>query len=152
MQVENLREVLLWTTAFHENLQECLQHCAKENTDERARMTLVYLADHEESLARVVKGFATTADSKALNTWCYDYLEKHPIVKHGHCDSPFKSLDTDHVMEKVVDQHEQVIGLYEHLYSRVDIDSAKELLDTIKDVEENEIKRMVHAANRLSDM
>ncbi|WP_194756362.1 ATPase [Aliidiomarina indica] len=152
MQVENLREVLVWTVAFHENLKECLRDCAKENEDERARMTLEYLVGHEESLGRIVNGFVKTAESKALNTMCYDYLEKHPIVKHGHCDSPFKSLDTDHVMEKLVDQHEQVIALYEHLYSRVDINAAKELLDAIKDVEENEIKRMVHSANRLSDM
>lgn len=152
MQVENLREVLQWTAAFHQNLKECLQDCSKENQDERAQMILVYLADHEGSLERILRGFSTTAERNALNTYCYDYLEKHPILKHGHCGSPFKSLDTEHIMEKVVDQHEQVIALYEHLYSRVDIDSAKELVDAIRDVEENEIKRMVQSANRFSDM
>ena len=55
-------------------------------------------------------------------------------------------------MENIVNHHEQVIELYEHLYSRVDIDSAKELLETVKSVEENEIKRMVQTANRFSDM
>ena len=45
-----------------------------------------------------------------------------------------------------------MIELYTHIYSRVDIDSAKELLDTIKEVEEKEIKRMVQAVNRFSDM
>jgi uncharacterized protein (DUF305 family) len=55
-------------------------------------------------------------------------------------------------MEKIVNHHDQVIELYIHLYSRVDIDSAKALLDKIKDVEENEIKRIVQSANRFSDM
>lgn len=152
MQVESLREVLQWTAAFHQNLKACLLDCSDENKDERARMILVYLADHEGSLERIVRGFSNTAESKALNTYCYDYLEKHPILKHGHCGSPFMNLDTDHIMEKIVDQHEQVLAMYDHLHSRVDIDSAKELLDTIRDVEENEIKRMVQSANRFYDM
>ena len=152
MQVETIRDVLNWTVSFHTNLKDCLTHCSTQNKDERARMVLTYLSDHEGSLARVVKGFIKTADEKALNTWCYDYMEKHPIIKHGHCDSPFKELDMAHIMEKVVNQHEQVLELYTHLYSRVDINSAKDLLDTIHDVQENEIRRMVQSANRFSDM
>jgi uncharacterized protein (DUF305 family) len=115
-------------------------------------MTLNYLSDHEGSLERIVQGFENAADKKALNTWCYDYMEKHPIIEHGHCDSPFKSLDMSHIMEKIVNHHEEVLELYTHLYSRVDIDSAKELLDAIHDVEENEIKRMVQSANRFADL
>lgn len=152
MQVETIRDVLNWTVSFHKNLKDCLKHCSKENKDERARMILDYVSDHEERLERLVKEFENTADEKALNTWCYDYIEKHPIIEHGHCDSPFKELDMSQIMEKTVNLHEQVIELYTHLYSRVDIDSAKELLDELKDVEENEIKRMVQSANRFSDM
>ncbi|PKG99542.1 ATPase [Paraglaciecola sp. MB-3u-78] len=152
MQVETIRDVLNWTVTFHKNLKDCLKHCSEQNKDERAQMTLHYLSDHEASLERIVQGFINTADKKALNTWCYDYIEKHPFIEHGHCDSPFKELDMTHIMEKTVNHHQQVIELYTHLYSRVDIDSAKELLDTIKGIEENEIKRMVQGVNRFSDM
>jgi CRISPR/Cas system CSM-associated protein Csm4 (group 5 of RAMP superfamily) len=152
MQVETIRDVLNWTVSFHKNLKECLADCSKQNEDERARMILNYLSDHEKSLEQIVQGFEHASDKKALNTWCYDYMEKHPIIKHGHCDSPFKALDVPHIMEKIVNHHDQVIELYIHLYSRVDIDSAKALLDKIKDVEENEIKRIVQSANRFSDM
>ncbi len=152
MQVETIRDVLSWTVSFHKNLKDCLEHCSKQNKDERARMVLSYLSGREGSLERIVKGFEKTADKNALNTWCYDYIEKHPIIEHGHCDSPFKELDMSHIMEKIVNHHGQVIELYTHLYSRVDIDSAKELLDTIKDVEENEIKQIVQSVNWFSDM
>lgn len=152
MQIETIKDVLSWTVDFHKNLKECVTHCSKQNQDERARMILNYVSGHEASLERMVEGFLNTANRNALDTWCYDYIGKHPIVEHGHCDSPFKELDTDHIMEKVVNHHEQVIELYDHLYSRVDIDSAKELLETVKNVEENEIKRMVQTANRFSDM
>lgn len=152
MQVETIRDVLNWTVSFHKNLKDCLKHCAHLNKDERAGMILNYLADHEGSLARIVQGFVNTADKKALNTWCYDYMDKHPIIKHGHCESPYQELDMPHIMERTVANHKHVIELFEHLYSRVDTDSAKELLETIKGVEENEIKRMVQTANRFSDM
>jgi uncharacterized protein (DUF305 family) len=152
MQVETIRDVLNWTVLFHQNLKECLEHCAKQNKDERARMLLSYLADHEASLERMVQGFENDADENALSTWCYDYIAKHAIIKHGHCVSPFTALDVPHIMEKIVNHHEEVLELYTHLYSRVDIDSAKALLDKLHDVEENEIKRMVQSANRFSDM
>ncbi|MFT6737696.1 MAG: hypothetical protein ACJA0G_001836, partial [Kangiellaceae bacterium] len=69
-----------------------------------------------------------------------------------HCDSLFEELDMSHIMEKIVNHHEQVIELYIHIYFSVGIDSAKKLLDAIKDIEENEIKRIVQSANRFSDM
>lgn len=152
MQVETIKDILNWTVSFHKNLKDCLKHCAEQNKDERARMTLDYLSGHEASLERIVKGYLKAADQNSLNTWCYDYIEKHPFLAHGHCDSPFKELDMTHIMEKTVNHHDHVIELYTHLYNRVDIASAKGLLDAIKDVEENEIKRMVQAVNRFSDM
>lgn len=152
MHVETIKDVLNWTVAFHENLKDCLRHCARLNNDERAKMTLQYLAEHEGSLARIIKGFANTAEAKVLNTWCYDYLDKHTIVKHGHCESPYKNSDMNHIMERTVEHHQHVIALFDHLYSRVDTDSVKELIETIKGVEEHEIKRMVQTANRFSDL
>jgi hypothetical protein len=152
MQVETIRDVLNWTVLFHKNLKDSLKNSAKQNKDERARMILNYLSDHEESLEHIVQGFENAADENALDTWCYDYIEKHSIIEHIDTDSLFEELDMPQIMEKIVNHHEQVIELYIHIYSRVDIDSAKNLLDTIRDIEENEIKRIVQSANRFSDM
>jgi hypothetical protein len=152
MQVETVRDVLNWTVLFHKNLKVSLKQSSKQNKDERARMILSYLSEHEESLEQIVQGFENTADEKALNTWCFDYIEKHAIIEYVHCDSFFEELDMSHIMEKIVNHHEQVIELYIHIYFSVGIDSAKKLLDAIKDIEENEIKRIVQSANRFSDM
>lgn len=152
MQIETIRDVLNWTVLFHKNLKDSLNQSSKQNKDEGARMMLRYLSEHEESLENIVQGFENTADEKALNTWCFDYIEKHSIIEHVDCNSLFEELDISDIMEKIVNHHEQVIELYIHIYSRVDIESAKTLLDTIKDIEENEIKRIVQSANRFSDM
>ncbi|MBH0059177.1 ATPase [Pseudoalteromonas sp. SWXJZ94C] len=152
MQIETIRDVLNWTVLFHKNLKDSLNQSSEQNKDEGARMMLRYLSEHEESLENIVQGFENTADVKALNTWCFDYIEKHSIIERVDCNSLFEELDISDIMEKIVNHHEQVIELYIHIYSRVDIESAKTLLDTIKDIEENEIKRIVQSANRFSDM
>lgn len=152
MQVETLKDVLHWTRAFHQHLSQCLSHCADKNTDERARMVLAYLSNHEKILSQVVSGFETSGDEHALNTWFYEYINKHPIVRHVHCDAPFADLDATQIMAVIVDQHQQVIELYRYLASRADIPSARELLETLRSLEENEMMRMTQSTNRFGDM
>lgn len=152
MQIETLRDVLNWTKEFHQHLNQCLSHCADKNTNERAKLILAYLSDHEESLAKVVNDFETSGNENALNTWCYEYVNKQPIVRHGHCDAPFADLDAVQIMDVIVDQHQQVIELYRFLASRADIPSTQEMLTSLGSLEEHEIMRMVQSANRFEDI
>lgn len=152
MKIETLKDILHWTKEFHQHLSQCLSHCADKNTDKRARMVLDYLADHEKSLMKIVNGFASSSNEHALNTWCYEYVNRQPIIQHVHCDTPFADLDATQVIEVVVDQHQQVIELYRYLASRADIPSAQEMLESLKSMEEHEIMRMVQSTNRFGDM
>lgn len=152
MQIETIRDALHWTKEFHQHLSQCLTHCADKNTDERARMMLAYLSDHEKALTQVVSGFEASGDEHALNTWCYEYVHKHPITQHVHCDAPFADLDATQIMAVIVDQHQQVIELYRYLASRANIPSARELLESLQGLEEHEMMRMAQSANRFDDM
>ena len=152
MQIKTLKDVLHWTREFHQHLSQCLSHCADKNMEERARMILAYLSDHEKALTKVVSGFETSGDEHALNTWCYEYVAKHPIVRHAHCDAPFAELDTTQIMEVIVDQHQQVIELYRYLASRAEIPSAKELMESLQSLEEHEMMRMAQSVNRFGDL
>jgi hypothetical protein len=152
MQVETLRDVLHWTKVFHQELSQRLSHGAGKNIDERAQILLSYLSDHEKSLTKALSGFQTSGEEHALNTWFYEYIQKHPIIRHVHCDAPFAELDARQIMEVIVDQHQQVIELYRHLESQAVIPSAIELLATLRSLEEHESMRMTHAANRFDDM
>ena len=152
MQVETLRDVLVWTREFHKNLSACLQHCAGKNENARSQMLLAYLAVHEQELAQTVAGFVDTADTRALNTWCYDYMDKHPILHSTNCDAPFQDLGPEEIMSVVTDQHDQVIELYRYLFGRADIEATRELMDEVKSLEEQEIRQMVQGVNRMQDM
>ena len=152
MQVETIKDVLHWTKEFHQHLSECLSSSVEKNTDERAKMLLAYLSDHEKNLAKVIHGFETSGNESALNTWCYEFVNKHPIIQNVHCDSLFADLDTAQIMEVIVDQHQQVIELYSYLFSRAEVPSAKELLDNLRSLEKHEAMRMSQSANRLNDI
>ena len=88
MQIETLKDVLHWTKEFHQHLSQCLSHCADKHADERAKMMLEYLSEHEKTLTDVIGGFEKSGDENALNTWCYEYASHHPITLHAHCDAP----------------------------------------------------------------
>lgn len=152
MEVETLRDVLHWTSKFHRQLSECLADCSDKNVDQRAQMVLAYLADHEKVLTQVVSGFEQSGDEQALNTWCYEYVQKHPIVQNVHNDAPFAELDAQQIMEVVADQHAQVIELYRHLASKEMLPAAREILESLQSLEEHEMMRMAQSANRFSDM
>ena len=50
MKVETLRDVLHWTSEFHQHLSECLKRGADKTDNTRAQMLLNYLSEHEEKL------------------------------------------------------------------------------------------------------
>jgi hypothetical protein len=152
MQVETLKDVLAWTVKFHRNLSACLRHCAGSNQDARAKLLLDYLAQHEEKLSAIVSRFEETAETRALNTWCYDYLEKHPILHSTQCDAPFQDLEPDEIMAVITDQHEQVIDLYCYLHARADTEMVRELMEHLKSLEEQEARQMTQGANRMQEM
>ncbi len=152
MQIETLKDVLHWTRKFHQQLSQSLSNSVDKNTDERARMVLEYLADHEKTLDKVISGFEKSGDEDALNTWFNEYVNKSPVLQNVHTNTPFANMDAAQIMEVVADQHQQAIELYRYLARRADIDSAKDMLESLLSLEEHEIMRMTQSTNRFSDM
>ncbi|MGF1759562.1 ATPase [Photobacterium sagamiensis] len=152
MQIETLRDVLHWTREFHQYLANCLQHGVDENESQRAKLLLQYLGEHEQKLVNVLTGFEKTADESALNTWCYDYLDKNPIHHDIQCESAFSQLDPADIITEIVTLHQQLTELYRYLQSRAESSSSQELLAQLAELEKHEAMLMVHSANRLQDM
>ncbi|NIV29176.1 MAG: hypothetical protein GWN58_06600, partial [Anaerolineae bacterium] len=74
MKVQTFEDLINWTSALHQQLSECLSHCADENQQAMANWLMSYLADHETRLQKTVEGFRQKADPKALHTMVYDFL------------------------------------------------------------------------------
>lgn len=152
MQVETLGDVLDWTKAAHRNLADCLAHCAEGSRQERVRMLMDYLAEHERELSRTLQLAKQDAKPSALHTWCYEYFDKYPIEPHETCHGDFRDKDTDQVMAAVLAWHEKIIGLYRYLLSRAEVNSTRDLLTNLISLEEHETMRMVRDAGRMQDL
>lgn len=152
MKIETLKDVLHWTAEFHRHLSEKMTQSAGENESPRAVMLLDYLATHEQKLSHVLGQFELSGGAAALGTWCYEFLEKSPILQKSYVDAPFEQLNAEQVMLVIVELHQQIIEFYRYLYSRADSTSARELLAQLTALEQHEVMLMSQGANRLSDL
>ena len=152
MQIESLRDVLHWAREYHQHAQECTQHCSDSGQSERARLLLRYLADHEAQLVTTLDAFEETANTNALNTWCAEYLQKHPVVPHENCIKPLAELSANEIFLNVMHQHEQIMDLYEHLLAQFPAGHAAEFLKGLRELEEHEDMQMAKHYQQLEDL
>lgn len=152
MDIKTFGELINWTRDLHAHLARCLSHCATKNEEERARALLDYLATHESEMERIVNEFKSQGDSKALETTVYDYLSHHPIKTHRTCDEPYAQLDFEGICREVFDFHDQIEDLYRTLADKAEIPEAKELLQSLLTMEENEAMRLARQIGRMNDL
>jgi len=152
MKVKTISDLIDWTRQMHRQIAERLADGSVHHEQEMARLLLSYLADHEAALEKMINGFEHRADSKALNTWVYDYLKHDPIDLHRSCDAPFAEMDVNAICLSVFDVHNQAIELYRNLLGRADIPEAQELLQALLAMEEHETMRLAQQTNRMRDM
>ncbi|MCB1693629.1 MAG: ATPase, partial [Pseudomonadales bacterium] len=142
MKVETIADVIHWTREFHRLLSNCLQRGQSASKEERVRMLLGYLSEHESKLADVLEDFESRGETGALHTWSYDYLDDHPVKPHPDCDKAYDEMTAEEVMQQVEHEHNQIIGLYKHLRGRIDTPSAVDVIDQLISLEEHEAMRM----------
>ena len=152
MPAHTLNDVLSRTRAFHCELSENMNKGANNTESTRAQLLLDYLQGHEERLARTLKTFQETADRKQLDTWFYEFTQKHNVIQTGEHHKPFSEMTSTEIMDEVMNEHEQVIQLYQYLYGRAGTSPAHELLRELIDLEQHEAMRLSQAGNRAEDM
>ena len=152
MEIRTFIDLIEWTRQLHAKLAQCLSHCASHHDDERASMLLEYLASHETEIEKMVSAFERQADPKVARTYVYDYMPHDPISAHLVCDDHYAKLDSKAISAEVFDFHEQIISLYRTLIDKAEIPEARDLMQSLLDMEENETKRLVRQVGRMDDL
>jgi len=152
MNIRTFRELIEWTRDLHANLARCMSHCATKNEEERAKALLDYLATHESEMERIVNEFERQGDTKALETRVYDYLSHNPIKTHRTCDEPYAKLDFAGISREVFDFHDQILDLYKTMVGKAEIPEARELLQSLLTMEQNESMRLARQVGRMDDL
>ncbi|MEM1315847.1 MAG: ATPase, partial [Pseudomonadota bacterium] len=131
MKVQRISDLIDWTRGMHQQLAARLTDGAAQHENELAGLLSSYLADHETALEKMIQGFETQADRKALDTWVIDYLGRTPIDLQRVSATPVKDMSFDEICGSVFDVHNQAIDLYRELLGRADIPEAEELLQAL---------------------
>lgn len=152
MEVKTFYDLIEWSRGLHASLAECLAHCASRHQDERAALLLEYLASHESDMEEMVASFERQADPKAGQTYVYDYMPHEPITTHLVCDDHYATLDAEAIRTEVFGFHEQIISLYQSLAGKAEIPEARELVQMLLAMEENETRRLVRQTERMGAM
>jgi hypothetical protein len=152
MAAQTLNDVLSRTREFHNRLAKCLEDSAENAKDPRVSLLLDYIHDHEERVSRALQAIQESAEKNQLETWFYEFTQKHNVIRTDREHKPFSEMTTDEIVAEVAEQHDEIIQLYRYLYGRAGTTPATELLRELVDLEEHEAMRLVQEASRTDEM
>jgi len=151
MEPKSMNDILTLTRQWHRQLSDHLHRSADETGPERNHMLLEYLAEHEQKLAQTLEIFAEKADLRALDTWFYEYTDRHKIIHKDPHQIPFTRMDNHEITAEIAQLHEQLVDLYTHLHQRAESGTAREVLAQLLEIEQSKSKLISFGAERSQD-
>jgi hypothetical protein len=150
--VHTLNDMLSRTREFHRRLAKGLEESAKISTDERVTLLLGYIYGQEERVSRALQVIQDSAEKSQLETWFYEFSQKHNVIRRDREHKPFSEMTTDEILAEVGEEHNEIVELYRYLYGRAGTTPATELLRELVDLEEYETMRLMQEASRTNEM
>lgn len=152
MEPKTMSDVLKLTQDWHHEISKHLQNNAESTDSERNQMLLDYLSEHEEKLSKTLETFREKADLGALDTWLYEYTDRHKIIHQDPRDIPFKQMSSEEITGEIGQLHNELVDLYNHLHKRAESDAARDVLAQLLDIEENKSKIISFGAKRSQEL
>lgn len=151
MRFHQIREIVSWAVRFHERLAQQYAALAKKSEDERVRMALTYLAEHEHQMQGGLARYLA-ADSEhrnVLDTWFSDLTElPHPDVLERLCGC-MACTTVDSVLTTALTIHKTLEDMYRHRAEEAAIAAEQAFFASLADGHEAEVRRLVRDMARL---
>nr|WP_298055864.1 2-hydroxyacyl-CoA dehydratase [uncultured Halomonas sp.] len=81
MAFRQVKDLLTWIYEFHHQLSDQYTTLADQQSDERMKMALVFLADRERRMRDAMESYLEDADDGLLATWLIDHQNfGHPSM------------------------------------------------------------------------
>lgn len=128
MEPKTLETILDETEAYHGRLMAHLKHCRDKASGERERMLLDYIVDHEQWISSALYGLERKQYAGAMNTWFYEYTDRHAILFSDPEQIPFHEMPYEAINEEILEINDQIIDLFEHLKQRSESKGSEEAL------------------------
>ncbi len=152
MKVDTLEHLITWSSAVHRQLADQLATAAQCSDDGPARLFVEYAITHEQKMAEQVAGLIQESDTKALETWVYDWLEQPPQAPDAIVEISGGHVDLAALSQALFSAHNDVMGKFHQLQARADTSELEELIARVIDIEEGHTRQMAQQLNRTRDM
>lgn len=128
MEPKTLETILNETEAFHQRLVTHLRRCTEKHPNERERMLLHFITDHENWLSSSLEALDKEQYQGALNTWYYEYSDRDSVLFSNPEDIPFDKMDYDDICEKIRNINNDIISVFEYLKGRAESKATEEAI------------------------
>lgn len=152
MTLETIKDILDWTRRLHAELAETYRMNSNAFDDERAKLLINYVADHEARIAETIKHYEDDASVQTMDTWIQDNLQTNPFVKNMQTMFGIPGFSSDEVLDQTVKFHQGLVSMYAELAQSAQSERVRELFQNLESMEQHELMRMVHTAERFNDL
>lgn len=112
MAFRQVKDLLTWIYDFHNQLSEQYTTLANQQSDERMKMALLFLAGRELRMRDAMASYLEDADQRLLTTWLIDHqnfghpsvLERLPLCSGCH--------DLHDILANVMTAHQLLKDMY----------------------------------------
>lgn len=151
MRFHQVRDIVNWAADFHARLAQQYTTEAKSSDDERVRMALTYLAQHEHNMQAGLARYLAPDNHhrNVLDTWYSDLTElPQPDGLCILCDC-ISCTTVASALTKALETHETLEAMYRHRSRDSAIDAEKAFFASLAGGHEAEMRRMVRDMARL---
>lgn len=151
MTIERGKDILAHAREFHETLVDFYHKLGETISQERVRLLLSYLEQHEKHLQKVLEDYSQEEAPRLLETWykhstCRDLKNKLSEIAHA------ESVDTEQLVKTAVQLDDCVIDFYREMMTKTENPDLEKIFENLLQLEEREKKKVVKNALRLSDL
>jgi len=143
---ETAQDVLTNAQAFHYAASQFYRGLHRDSADERAKMLLLFLYEHEDKMSASLASYQQHASEGVLNTWMQYTLEQSPEHFIEQLDTPeHMSVEQIGALGQTIDSY--LLEVFEELMQTAATDDLRELFQNLMAMEIEEKHALTRATN-----
>jgi len=123
--------------SFHQRLSEIYARLREQAQDEKAKLLVEYLSEHETRLQAVIDEFEKDVPQHALERWFKYTPQDNPLTKLGETDLPGE-VSTERLTEIALKLDQALIDWYHSIADRAVPDEVKATFERLAELEQKE--------------
>lgn len=153
MRFHQVRELVRWAADFHARMAQQYDAQAAGGVDERVRMSLGYLAEHERKMQADLAGYLTDGSDHrgVLDTWFDDPTDFPHLPMLDRLLEGMESASVQDVLTSALTTHKTLQDLYRHRADRASIEEERDFFASLAAGHEGEVRRLARDMQRLED-